>query len=115
MVDRTQHPPHGLEGGSSGTAGAFQLNGEDVPPKTIMWMEPDATISMNPPGGGGYGNPFERDPQQVLDDVVNGYVSIQAAQEAYGVVVNFIGKEESLVRLPEHYQLDMVETRALRR
>ena len=114
MVDRTQHPPHGLEGGSSGTAGAFQLNGEDVPPKTIMWMEPDATISMNPPGGGGYGNPLDRDPAQVLNDVVNGYVSIEAARDAYRVVVDFVGKEDSLVRLPKHYELNMAETTALR-
>ncbi|MEM7130608.1 MAG: hydantoinase B/oxoprolinase family protein [Chloroflexota bacterium] len=114
MVDRTQFAPHGLEGGSSGTAGAFQLNGKDVPPKTIMWMEPDATISMNPPGGGGYGNPFERDPQMVLDDVVNGYVSIEAAEEQYGVVVKYIGEPDNLVRLPEHYELDKVATQSLR-
>ena len=115
MVDRTQFAPHGLAGGQPGTKGAFQLNGEDVPPKTIMWMEPDATVSMNPPGGGGYGDPFARDPENVLSDVVNGYVSIEAAREEYGVVVNFIGKPDSLVRLPEHYVLDTEATAGLRR
>jgi N-methylhydantoinase B len=114
MVDRTMFEPHGLLGGESGTKGAFQLNGKDVPAKTIMWMAPDATIQMNPPGGGGYGDPFTRDPQAVLADVVNGYVSIEAAREAYGVVVNFVGDAESLVRLPEHYVLDRKATDNLR-
>lgn len=114
MVDRTQFAPHGLAGGKSGTKGAFQLNGEDVPPKTIMWMDADATVQMRPPGGGGYGNPLARDPEKVLDDVINGYVSVEAAQEAYGVVVRFTGDAESLVRLPEHYALDVDATRALR-
>lgn len=114
MVDRTLFAPHGLEGGASGTKGAFQLNGEDVPPKTIMWMEPDATISMNPPGGGGYGDPLQRDPEAVLDDVVNGYVSIESAREVYGVVITFTGAHDSLVRLPQQYALDIDGTRAVR-
>jgi len=114
MVDRTKYPPHGLEGGHEGTVGAFQLDGEDVPPKTIMWMEPDATISMNPPGGGGYGRPFDRDPELVLNDVIHGYVSMDAAKEHYGVVVRFLGKADSLVRLPQHYELDVVATEKLR-
>jgi len=70
---------------------------------------------MNPPGGGGYGNPFERDPELVLSDVINGYVSVEAAREAYGVAARFVGDAESLVRLPEHYELDVAETEALRR
>ena len=45
---------------------------------------------------------------------VNGYVSIEAAKETYGVVVDFIGKADSLVRLPEHYRLDRQATEALR-
>ena len=114
MIDRTQHPPHGLEGGKEGAIGEFKLNGESVPPKTIMWMEPDDQIDMNPPGGGGYGNPFERDPERVLADVINGYVSIEAAKADYGVVVIFSGKADSLVRLPEHFALDVAATDALR-
>jgi N-methylhydantoinase B len=114
MVDRTQFAPHGLQGGQPGTKGAFQLNGKDVPAKTIMWMAADATISMNPPGGGGYGDPFTRDPAQVFDDVVKGYVSLDAARAAYGVVVRFLGNADSLVRLPAHYLLDREATQTLR-
>lgn len=38
-------------------------------------------------GGGGFGDPFERAPEQVKDDVVNGFVSIERALEDYGVVL----------------------------
>ena len=37
------------------------------------------------PAGGGYGDPFERDPQAVLDDVMDGLVSETSARELYGV------------------------------
>ena len=50
----------------------------------------------------------------MLDDVINGYVSIEAAQEIYGVVIHFVGKPDSLVRLPAHYQLNGEATAALR-
>jgi N-methylhydantoinase B len=37
--------------------------------------------------GGGYGDPLERDPELVLGDVLDGYVSVSGAQEDYGVVL----------------------------
>lgn len=114
MVDRTKFAAEGLKGGQSGAVGEFQLNGESAPPKTIMWMEADAAVSMNPPGGGGYGSPFERDPLLVLADVVDGYVSIEAAKADYGVVIEFIGDAYSLVRLPADYQLNSGETEKIR-
>jgi N-methylhydantoinase B len=39
-------------------------------------------------GGGGFGNPLERDPAKVLDDVFNGYVSLESARRDYGVAIN---------------------------
>lgn len=105
MIDRTQFAAQGLLGGGAGGMGAFRLNGETAPPKTVLWMEPDAVVSLDPPGGGGYGDPKERDPQLVLQDVINGYVSIEAAWERYGVVVEYRGREDALVRLPEDYVL----------
>lgn len=114
MVDRTKFAPDGLDGGQPGAIGEFQLDHQSVPPKTIMWMEPGATVQMNPPGGGGFGNPFDRDPQHVLDDVVNGYVSIESASQDYGVVVTFVGRQDCLVKLPEDYELDGDATERLR-
>ena len=105
MVDRTQFPAHGLHGGGEGAVGEFKVNGAPAPPKTVMWFAPDARVSLNLPGGGGFGDPSERDPEQVLDDVINGYVSIEAARKQYGVVIEYIGEEEALVRLPESYRI----------
>jgi N-methylhydantoinase B len=39
-------------------------------------------------GGGGYGDPFARDPRRVLDDVRDGYVTLEAARRDYGVVID---------------------------
>ena len=38
-------------------------------------------------GGGGWGNPFERDPAQVRTDVIDGLLSVEAARDDYGVVL----------------------------
>jgi N-methylhydantoinase B len=40
-------------------------------------------------GGGGFGPPCERDPQAVLEDVLDGKVSVEAASDLYGVVLSF--------------------------
>jgi N-methylhydantoinase B len=39
-------------------------------------------------GGGGWGDPLERDPEKVRWDVIEGYISMRAAHEAYGVVLD---------------------------
>jgi N-methylhydantoinase B len=53
------------------------------------------------PNGGGYGNPFDRDPEAVLSDMLDGYISAEQAHTDYGVVIR--GKT-----------LDAVATAALR-
>ena len=42
---------------------------------------------LDTPGGGGFGNPFERDAERVLADVREGYITQAAAEREYGVVV----------------------------
>ncbi|MEN1968828.1 hydantoinase B/oxoprolinase family protein [Lentibacillus sp. N15] len=51
-------------------------------------MPPGGIIQFYRAGGGGWGNPLERDVDAVLEDVKNGYVTIQGAYEEYGVVIN---------------------------
>jgi N-methylhydantoinase B len=46
-------------------------------------------------GGGGFGDPLERDPEAVRDDVADGYVSVERAAKDYGVVVREIDAELS--------------------
>jgi N-methylhydantoinase B len=50
-------------------------------------FEPDAAWAFHLGGGGGWGDPLERDPQSVLDDVLDGYVSSEGARRDYGVVL----------------------------
>ena len=57
---------------------------------------------------------FERDPDKVLNDVVNQYVSIEQAESQYGVVIRFGGNPNDLVRLPGAFSIDAEATRALR-
>ncbi len=61
------------------------------------------TVVMNGAGGGGYGNPLEREIEAVEDDILDGYVSIEAAAEHYGVVIS-----------KETGRVDQDATRALR-
>lgn len=51
-------------------------------------IEPGDLVVSMPTGGGGYGDPFQRDPRKVVDDVADGYVTRGAAESAYGVVLN---------------------------
>ena len=54
----------------------------------ILTIKPGETCANANPGGGGYGDPFERDIAKVADDVKNGLVSVEAAGIEYGVVVD---------------------------
>ncbi|MFK7819664.1 MAG: hydantoinase B/oxoprolinase family protein, partial [Planctomycetaceae bacterium] len=114
MVDRTKYPADGLHGGQAGAVGEFKLDNENAPTKTIMWMEPNSIVEMNPPGGGGYGDPLQRDVKAVLSDVINGYITTEAAKEQYKVVIVFNGSADALVRLPGDYEIDEGATRAMR-
>jgi N-methylhydantoinase B len=71
-------------------------------------------VHLNPPGGGGFGDPFSRDAERVRRDVVAGYVSPAAAERDYGVVVRYTGRPDALVRLADDYVLDVQATAALR-
>jgi N-methylhydantoinase B len=44
-------------------------------------------------GGGGYGDPLERDPKLVLEDVIDGYVTVERARKDYGVVIKVVDPE----------------------
>ena len=115
LIDRTRHPAPGLEGAGPGAPGELSLSsGEPAQPKTVLQVPQDVRVLLSPPGGGGYGDPRERDPEHVLEDVVDGYVSIESARDDYGVVVEYVGPPDRLVRTPDLYRIDEDETRRLR-
>jgi N-methylhydantoinase B len=114
MVDRIHFPATGLHGGKAGAPGEFLLNGKTSPqPKALLTLAPANHVHLNPPGGGGYGDPYQRPVAMVLHDVINGYVSLEAAEE-YGVVIRYRGSQEQLVRPPELYVVDEAATALLR-
>ena len=86
--------PKGIDGGSDGKPGLCTLNpGTDkarvIPSRySDHVMHPGEVFSLDTPGGGGLGSPLEREPQRVLNDVRNGYVTQQRAREAYGVAID---------------------------
>jgi N-methylhydantoinase B len=102
-VDRVRRPASGVDSGHDGAVGRFELTRGPLPSKSRVNLRPDDVVNVVLPGGGGYGDPFERDPEAVLADVVDGYVSVEAARELYGVEVTYHGDPEALVRLPEDY------------
>jgi N-methylhydantoinase B len=88
MYDRIKFPALGFAGGQSGSRGDFFLSDGTHPhPKAQYWLPPDKKVVLRLPGGGGFFPPLERDPELVRQDVLNGYISPQAAREQYGVVL----------------------------
>jgi N-methylhydantoinase B len=64
---------------------------EPVHGKQSREFEYGDVISFQQSGAGGYGDPLDRDPARVLDDVLDDYVSIAAARDRYGVVITGAG------------------------
>src|SRR5713226_6349465 len=115
IVDRTRHPARGILGGKAGMAGDLILDDGVRPnPKAQLDLKPHQVVYLNTPGGGGYGDPFSRDPKLVWRDVVAGYVTPEAAARDYGVVIRFAGNPEELVRMPEQWVIDEAATVELR-
>ncbi len=55
LTDRRRHAPRGAEGGEPGRVGRNRLNGEELPPKTSRRLEEGDVVTVETPGGGGYG------------------------------------------------------------
>ena len=92
LSDGTRFPPWGLERGGSGEPAHFVLDPEgesrELPSKVSIVVPKGGRVSVQTPGGGGYGSPLERDADAVVRDVRDGKVSARAAQEVYGVIFN---------------------------
>lgn len=90
--DRFQIRPWGREGGEAGTLGStaiIEASGHERPIEKIevLRLSPGETVRVISPGGGGYGDPLERETAAVLEDVEDGFVTIAEARESYGVVI----------------------------
>ncbi len=92
LVKKTKTHPWGMVGGRDGENCHVILRPgteqERVTGMVYEAMGPGERLTNGSGGGGGWGDPLKRDPQKVMDDVRNGYVSLDGARRDYGVVVN---------------------------
>lgn len=88
QAGRFVYPPNGMFNGKNGSKAKFLKNDENADPSGLTFLDPGDRISFVSAGGGGYGDPFERDPEAVEKDVLYGYVSIEKAKQDYGVVID---------------------------
>src|SRR5260370_33456774 len=92
--ERGRSPPFGVNGGREAALNRFVYDtdgGEATPPLvskvTDVRLSRGQKVRLETPGGGGFGDPSTRDPQRVVRDVRLGYVSRDAAQRDYKVVL----------------------------
>jgi N-methylhydantoinase B len=89
LADRRRHRPYGIAGGEVGASGEDWLNpsGERrrIPGKATLTLEAGDVVSVRTPGGGGFGDPAERDPEAVFRDLRLETVSRASAREQYGL------------------------------
>jgi N-methylhydantoinase B len=96
--ERGKFPPPGVVGGGSAATNRFvyqQDDGDHTPPMISKMVGIHITrgqrVRLESPGGGGYGPAFSRDPEAVRRDVALGFVTPEAARDAYGVVIDASG------------------------
>ncbi len=92
LADRERWGPHGLFGGLPGERAHYVLNPDseatELGSKVTVQLKENDVVSYRTCGGGGYGPPQERDPEDVLWDVRNGKVSVERARKFYRVEVD---------------------------
>ena len=81
-------PVFGRRGGQNGRGSGMWVNETPVDHGIYRRLAPDDRVRFVLSGGGGYGDPRERDPERVLADVAQGYVSIEQAEADYAVVID---------------------------
>ncbi|WP_174213617.1 hydantoinase B/oxoprolinase family protein [Paragemmobacter aquarius] len=94
--ERHTDAPWGIFGGHDGTVGRCTITNptrpddtRDMPSKfSGLSVGADDVMTYYSPNGGGYGNPLNRPPVKVLEDVLDGFCSVEHARTFYGVAVN---------------------------
>jgi N-methylhydantoinase B len=101
--ERVHNPARGRERGAPGANGAVSLrSGKPIRPKGRQTVPARDAICLALPGGGGFGDPRTRDPQHVLDDVLDGLITVAEARRDYAVAIDGQGR------------IDLIETKRLR-
>ena len=91
--ERSVTPAWGLFGGKDGIVPNVNIKSHDEKEKNLLkanglQVKKGTVLTTYTGGGGGFEKPFERNPENVLNDVINKYVSIEKARDHYGVVID---------------------------
>jgi len=95
-MENTLVAPYGVAGGRAGRTGRIVLNPgtpkerELLPLGDGIVLERGDLLRLETCGGGGWGDPLERDPERVRADVARGFVTVRGALEDYGVVLDAV-------------------------
>ena len=87
-ADRRRFTPWGLDGGKSATGSMLTVTAADgtvrvLPTKTFVELQRGDVLTVQTPGGGGWGAPAEREPDRLERDVRAGLISPERAREVY--------------------------------
>ena len=98
-TERLRFAPWGISGGMPGKPGRIVLNlgkadEQELGKIDVITLNQGQTLTVMTPGSGGFGDPFERPPGDVLADVRRGLVTIDGARSDYGVVILDDGVDE---------------------
>ena len=99
-MERFRFRSWGVDGGLPGAPARTLLNAgtpeeRDLGKIDAVTVQRGDRFTIETPGAGGYGNPFERPAEQVADDVDKGFVTIEAARRLYGVVLKADGSVDA--------------------
>lgn len=99
-IDGHERPARGARGGGDGSVGnAYLVSGggrrERTENMAQIELAPGELLYGEHGGGGGYGDPAERETEKVLHDYLEGYISIDAARDVYGVVFSGVRDDEA--------------------
>ena len=94
LAEKAVLPPFGVCGGGAGATNRFWVrrNGQPIQPSPLPGkvggfpMQPGDLLIMESSGGGGFGDPLDRDPALVATDLAEGYVTPAAAETSYGII-----------------------------
>jgi len=113
--DREKFPTWGLYGGGYGLNQGFIINSNTPKENNVGVFVTGYKVKEGDfwhfwsGGGGGYGNPLDRDVNKVLEDVLDGYVTIEGAEKDYGVIIEIIDKNKLL------YKINQSKTSSIRK
>jgi N-methylhydantoinase B len=120
-MSNVDFPAYGVSGGMNGRSGQFIVNPGRSDQRILPSLQDGVVLRTGDvlriamPGGGGFGHPFDREPQRVLADVLGGFVSAQSARDEYGVIIDVAAETVDLAATEAHRSAHRWQTKLLHR